>query len=364
MASIERATATDIRLPYDQLHAFAGACLRAAGAREEDAVIVADVLLAADVRGIESHGIARLRRYVVGLQSGAINAAAKPKVIAETKVGARLDADNGLGQPVSLHAMQLSIQKAQECGIGIVGVCHTNHFGIAGYYAALAVERGMAGFATTNASPQVAPTHAAVAMYGTNPIAIALPTGGATPFLLDMATSAVPRGRLERMQWNSSPMPEGWAIEPGGRAASNIDRLLGGLRKEEGFALLPLGGFGEVWGGHKGYGLGLLVDLLCGPLAGAGWGRHVYGPNGANLGHWFAAIKIDDFIPIAQFQESACRMFDEIRSVPKIKGETRVYIPGEKEEEERRCRLEKGIRLATKVYTDLVKLGKDTGVKL
>jgi LDH2 family malate/lactate/ureidoglycolate dehydrogenase len=344
------------------LKAFVSACLTTVGVTEQDAAVVADVLVAADLRGVESHGVARLRRYVDGIRQGKIRAERSLSIVRENAATAVLDAGNGLGQPASVAAMELAIAKAGQVGLGAVAVRRSNHFGIAGYYAMLALEHGMVGIATTNASPQVTPTFGAEPMFGTNPIAVALPAGGPFPFVLDMATSVVPRGKLERLGREGEAIPEGWAIDAEGRPMTELGELVAGLKGRRGFSLLPLGGGGEIFSGHKGFGLGLLVDLLCGPLAGASWGRHVYGPEGADLGHWFAALRVDCFADPEELAAETAALLAEVRSARKIPGESRIYIPGEKEAIETERRLRDGIPLNPLVYEELGRIASEVGL--
>jgi LDH2 family malate/lactate/ureidoglycolate dehydrogenase len=342
------------------LHEFVTQCLKDVRVSESRAKMVADVLLAANLRGIDSHGVARLRRYVEGARSGKINPDADITVLRESPSTAALDANNGLGQPAAIEAMRCAIEKAQKTGVGMVTVRRTNHFGIAGYFAMMALEHNMIGVASCNASPQVAPTFGIEPMYGTNPIAVAIPTGGGHQFVLDMATSTVPRGRLEQMRRHGKPLPAGYAIDTDGSSMLNLDELLEGLVNRRGYSLLPLGGFGEMFGGHKGFGLGLTVELLCGPLAGAAWGRHVYGQDGANLGHCFQAVSIDCFLPLDEFKAKTEVLINEIKGSKKVPGSETVYIPGEKERLEAERRSRTGIPLHPDVHADLLKLAEET----
>ncbi|PGH72157.1 malate dehydrogenase [Bacillus thuringiensis] len=346
----------------DELHRFVREILTKVGVTENDAGIVADVLNAADLRGIDSHGIARLRRYVDGIRHGKIEAHSHTVTLLNGPATVALDACNGLGQPAAVTAMRMAIAKAEEFGIGMVTLRRSNHFGIASYYAMMALEHGMIGIATTNASPQVAPTFGAQAMYGTNPIAVAIPTGGPTPFVLDMATSTVPRGKLERLQREGSTIPQGWAIDGDGFPITNLKELIKGLVERREYALLPLGGMGELFGGHKGFGLGLLVDLLCGPLTGSAWGRHVYGPNGANLGQCFIALRPDCFRMHEEFKQDSEQLLHEIRSARKIQGQEIIYIPGDKEAKEAERRRDMGIPLKNTVLQELDKLANEVGI--
>lgn len=351
-------------VPPEKLRQFSQKCLAAAGVSETDAGIVADVLLAADLRGKESHGIARLRRYVKGSASGEINAKAVPQIIGETAGTATLDAQNGLGQPAGVKAMEIAVSKAKKTGVAAVTVKNTNHFGIAGYYSLLACRSGMIGIAMTNASPQVAPTFGAEPMFGTNPIAVAIPLRDAPPFSFDMATSTAPRGKLERMSWYGEPMPQGWAIDPDGCETTDTVNLIKGLKAHSGHALLPLGGAGELHGGHKGFGLGLLVDLLCGPLTGSKWGKRVYDASGAQLGHFFIALDIEAFLPYSVFDENAKTLLQDLRTAKKAKGKERIYIPGEKSAEKLKERTRMGVPVTPAVMEDISSLGRDYGVSL
>lgn len=350
------------RVAASTLERFAVASLTAVGVPQGSAATVSEVLLAADLAGIDSHGLARLRRYVEAVASGAIDGRIPPVVVRETPATAVLDAQNGLGQPAALEAMRLALERARTHGIGMVAVKRSNHFGIAGFYASIAAQHGMIGIVSTNASPQVAPTFAAEPMYGTNPIAIALPTGGVADFLFDAATSIVGRGKLEVHRNGGAPIPRGWVIDTSGASRTDTEELIRGLKGRSGYSLLPLGGAGETFGGHKGYAHGLFADLLCGPLAGAAWGRHVYSDEGANLGHVCIALDVEAFRPLSDFQAESQRMFDEIRAARRVAGATRIFIPGEKEAEERRRRLRDGIPLTPRVFADLLQLGQDLGI--
>jgi LDH2 family malate/lactate/ureidoglycolate dehydrogenase len=347
---------------HRDLDHFVRTAMCRAGAGEREAAQVAEVLVAADLRGVDSHGVARLRRYVDGLRAGTIRAGVPPQVVAETPATAALDAGNGLGQPATFAAVELAIAKARAGAVGVVTVRNSNHFGIAGHYAGLGARAGMFTMVCTNASPQVAPTHGGEPMFGTNPLAIALPTDDERPFLFDAATSAVPRGKLERFEREGRPMPAGWAVDPHGRPETDIPSLVDGLKRRKGYALLPLGGAGEEFGGHKGYGLGLLVDLLCGPFAGADWGRHVYGPQGAGLGHFVLCVRVDAFGPPERFRAAATAMFAELRSARKAPGQHRIYTPGEKEYEMAELRRRDGIPLLPPVVDDLGAIAATLGI--
>jgi LDH2 family malate/lactate/ureidoglycolate dehydrogenase len=335
--------------------------MEAVGVGDEDARVVADVLSAADLGGIDSHGCARLRRYVDGVATGGIDGRATPKLVRESAATAVLDAANGLGQPAAVAATRLAIEKGRGSGVGVISVRRSNHFGIAGYYAAMAAAEGMIGIAMTNASPQVAPTFGAEPMFGTNPIAVGIPSG-APGFLLDMATSTVGRGRLEVLQRRGEQIPRGWVIDSSGATRTDAAELIAGLKERRGYSLVPLGGSSETHGGHKGYGLGLLVDILCGPLAGAEWGRRVYGRE-AGLGHFVIAIEVEAMRALGDFRDDCRAMFDELTDSRRIPGAERIFIPGEKEAEESARRTETGIPLTRPVREDLWKVAAERGLQ-
>ena len=234
-----------------------------------DARIAADVLVEADLRGIDSHGVARMSRYVSGIQGGMMRPKATPRVVHETPCTATIDGDAGLGQPVSHRAMQLAISKAREHGVGFVAVRNSNHFGIAGYYAMMALNEDMIGICTTNTEVIVVPTFARNAMFGTNPIAIAVPTGKERPFVLDMSTSTVTRGKIEVHARLEKPIPLNWATDERGVATDNPAQVLQNIVNRSGGGLLPLGGALEESGGHKGYGLAIAVEIFSALLSGA-----------------------------------------------------------------------------------------------
>jgi L-2-hydroxycarboxylate dehydrogenase (NAD+) len=336
---------------------------------EEDARITADVLVAADLRGIDSHGVARLRRYVDGLRDDVMVARPDVQVLTETPTTALVDGGAGLGQPVSYRAMERAIQKAQDYGAGFVTVRNSNHYGIAGYYAMMALEHDCIGISMTNAAVLVVPTFGRDAMLGTNPIAVAAPAGEEWPFVLDMATSTVPRGKLEVYERLEKPIPLGWATDETGTPTTDGGQVLGNFKRRAGGGLLPLGGAGELLGGHKGYGLALLVDVLCAILSGAAYADRVYpkAPDGkplpSQIGHFFGAWRVDAFRPVDQFEAAMDDLQRRLKSAPKAKGHTRIYIHGEKEYEEAERRSRDGIPLNPKVTADLRAIGEELNVK-
>jgi L-2-hydroxycarboxylate dehydrogenase (NAD+) len=334
----------------------------------EDARITADVLVTADLRGVDSHGVARLRRYVEGLRDGVMVARPTTKVITETPTTVLIDAGAGLGQPVSHQAMRRTIQMAKQYGCGFVTVRNSNHYGIAGYYAMMALDEDCIGMSMTNADLLVVPTFGRNAMLGTNPIAVAAPAGGQRGFVLDMATSTVPRGKLEVYNRLDKAMPLSWATDERGVATDNAGRVLANLKSRAGGGLLPLGGEGELLSGHKGYGLAVLVDVFCAVLSGAAYADLVYprSPDGkplpANLGHFFGAWRIEAFRPVAEFKAAMDDLQRRLKGSAKAEGQARIYIHGEKEYENTERNLKDGLALNPKVAADLRALAAEVNV--
>ncbi len=351
---------TEYRLSSEAaLKRFVSAILERVGVDAGHAQTVADVLVAADLRGIESHGVARLESYYVRrIRAGKLKSAPSYEIVRETATSVLYDADNGLGHPVGRMAMENVIEKARESGAAFGGVRNSNHFGIAGYYAMLALERDMVGIASTNSARYAAPTFGKDVLLGTNPLAFAIPAGEEPAFVLDFATTTVPRGKLEVYKRKGLPLAQGWAIDERGNATTDPDAALRG-------ALLPLGGFGVEHGGHKGYGLGLLVDILCGVLSGGTFGLEL--PGGADtmegaISHWFAAFRIDAFRDVAQFKADMDRELRTFKSSGRVPGQDRIYVAGEIEEENTRRNRENGVPVHAAVWEGLEKLATELGV--
>ena len=356
---------TGIRVQAEPLKAFCRRVFVKLGVPPEDAEVTADSLVSADMRGINSHGVARLRRYANGLRDGVMVTRPKIEVVHETATTALYDGGGGLGQPVSARAMQKAIDKAQEYGTGFVTVRNSNHYGIAGYYSMMALEHGMIGFSMTNASVLVVPTFGRDAVLGTNPISVAAPADQERPFVLDMATSTVPRGKLEVYKRQEKPIPLGWATDEHGVPTQDTGHVIQNLLDRAGGGLLPLGGAGELMSGHKGYGLSLLVDILCGVLSGAAYATKVYPktPDGkplpSDLGHFFGALRVDAFRPLDDFKTSMDDIIRRLKNAPKAKGQDRIYVHGEKEFEIEDERRENGVLLHPKVVADLEEIAKE-----
>ena len=319
-----------------------------------DAEITADILLAADLRGVDSHGIIRLDTYYGSrLRKGLIDPTSPFKVLQETATTLAIDGGMGMGQVVSYHAMQLCIEKARQSGIAMATVRNSNHYGIAGYYAMMALSNDMIGISFTNSQPLVAPTYGRKAILGTNPIAVAVPASKSAPYVLDMATSIVPIGRITVYQKAGEEIPLGWGIDQNGQVTGDPNAVLNGG------ALMPLGGI-DLMRGYKGYGLGLLVDIFSGVLSGAAFGEDVAHPNQdrpANVGHFFGAVRIDVFRPLEEFKKDMDTLLDQLKNSPKAVGHERIYIPGEKEFERAELNARNGIPLLSTVVDMLKESG-------
>jgi L-2-hydroxycarboxylate dehydrogenase (NAD+) len=330
------------------------------GVPAEDAATCADVLLAADLRGVDSHGIIRLYTYYADrLQQGMIDPRTPISTVQETGTSLALDAGMGLGQVAGRFAMARCIEKALAAGMAIVTVRNSNHYGIAAYYAMMALPHDMIGVSLTNAHPLVAPTYGRSAMLGTNPIAVAIPAARERPFVLDMATSIVSIGRVAVYEKAGETIPVGWGIDVQGEPTNSPSAVL------HGGALMPLGG-PDIFRGYKGYGLALLVDLLSGVLAGAAFGTDVGGPSEtrpANVGHFFAAVRVDGFRPISEFKQDVDRIMAMMKNAPKASGQDRIYVHGEKEFERSECYLDTGIPLLEGVVQSLIQGGHESRVE-
>ena len=330
-----------------------------------DANLAADVLISADLRGIDSHGSARLPGYVRLWEAGRINSKPVIRITHETPGTAVVDGDRGLGLVVSPFAMEIAIKKAKKVGTGWVAVRNSNHFGIAAYHSMLALQHDMIGISMTNASPLVAPTFSKERLLGTNPISVAIPAGTEPPYVADFATTTAANGKLEILQRQGGKAPIGWVQTKEGLPSQDPNEV------QNGGALLPLGGIRET-GGHKGYILGSLVDIFSAILSGANYGPWVppfvsFLPVrkdlvGDGIGHFFGVMRIDAFRDAKEFKENMDKWIGRFRNAQTIDGQERVLIPGDVEREEEIKRLKNGINLDPKVEESLKVLAEKFGL--
>lgn len=349
-----------------QLTNFTRDVFLAIGCDDADASLAADVLLKADLRGIDSHGVARLIGYVRLWEAGRINPKPNIKIVHETPSTAVVDGDAGLGLVVAPKAMEIAMAKAKKVGTGWVSVKNSNHFGIAGYHAMMALAQDMVGMAMTNASPLVAPTFAKERMLGTNPIAVAIPSDKQPPFVADLATTTAANGKLEILQRKDENAPLGWIQDKEGKPSTNAHEL------KEGGALLPLGGDREH-GSHKGYALGSIVDIFSAVFSGANYGPWAppfvsflplsENPVGEGLGHFVGAMRIDAFRPAEEFKSHMDNWISRFRNTEAVEGK-RVLIPGDPEREMEAERVNGGIPLNSKVVEDLTEIGDKFSIQL
>ncbi len=356
----------DIVLPYPRLKKFANDIFLKIGCPTEEASKAVDVLLSADLRGIDSHGLARLSGYVRLWEAKRINSTPRIKIVHESPSTAVVDGDAGLGLVVAPRAMQIAIEKAKTCGTGWVAVKNSNHFGIAGYHAMMALPHDMIGMAMTNASPLVAPTFSVERLLGTNPICVAIPANEQPPFVADFATTTAANGKLEILQRKNKDAPEGWIQKKDGSVSTNPHEL------KDGGALIPLGSDREH-GSHKGFCLGAWVDIFSAVLSGANYGPWVppfvsflappADPVGEGIGHFFGAMRIDAFRPASEFKLHMDNWITRFRAAKTVKGQEKLIIPGDPERESEAIRLTEGIPLNPKVVDDLKELGNKLGVR-
>jgi len=331
-------------VPADVLEGFMRDVFLKLGVPQEDARIAAEILITSDLRGIESHGIGRLKMYYDRIRQGVQFANTNFEVIRESPTTAVIDGHHGMGQVTAYRSMQMAIEKARAYGMGAVAVRNSAHFGIAGYYPLMAIKAGMIGMTFTNARPSIAPTFGVKPMLGTNPIAFGCPTDEECPFLFDAATSIIQRGKLEVLARAEKPAHPGWVIDQTGAFLVDPAASLKAFGQEKA-ALLALGGAGETLGGHKGYGLATIVEILSASLQ---TGSFLYGligldEDGKNvpnrLGHFFMAINIENFCPLEDFKKTTGEILRELRAATLQPGCERIYTAGEKEfENEKRIR--------------------------
>ena len=333
---------------------------------KKHAKIISDVLITSDLRGIDSHGVQRLKMYYDRIKTGLYNKRTKVKIIKETPTTAVIDGKFGLGPVIAFKSMKLAIKKAKKYGFGSVATRNSTHFGIAGYYSLMAIREGMIGITTTNARPMVPPTFGVEPLLGTNPLTMGAPTDEEFPFLIDCATSIIQRGKVEVYNRLNKPIPEGLIITKNGKTENNPGDVLHDLDISSA-ALLPLGGKGENMSGHKGYGYATFVEILSSALQEGVFLRDTAGiyENGRkrlSVGHFFLAMNVESFIGLDSFKNTTGKIMRTLRNSKKEPGAKRIYTAGEKEYYTTIERKEKGIPINKSIQKDLEEIKEELGL--
>ena len=334
------------------------------GLERDEAAASAEILVAADARGIESHGVGRLWRYKNGIQRGIMSGGVQPTVLRETPLSLVLDANGAMGLSLSKTTMARCVEKARTTGAAFSSVRNSNHFGIAGYYTEMAARADMIGISMTNTAALGVPTFGRKAMFGTNPIAISVPAHNGRMFTLDMATTVVTRGKVEVYEREGKPLPAGWAVDTRGRGTSDAHRLLDDMLYQRGGGIMPLGGEGELFSGYKGYGLAEVVDIMTAVLSGGVFGQAVMDSEAtsARVCHFFGAIRLDLFRDPDEIKTDMDRLLDELERAEPAEGRERVYYAGLKEHEAEETCERRGVPLSAKVAAQLKEISEELGV--
>jgi LDH2 family malate/lactate/ureidoglycolate dehydrogenase len=346
---------SETKVRASELSAFCADCFQKLGLSREDAHLTADNLIFANLRGVDSHGVIRLKIYADRLRAGGFRAHSQPQVVSEQESSALIDAQHGVGQVAATAAMKLALGKAAKTGIAVVSVKNSNHFGASAFYALQAVDQGMIGFATTNAGPTMAPTGGREARLGNNAFAIAVPAGEFPPLVLDMATGAVAWGKIFVAQQEQKKIPTTWALDKDGVPTDDPNAA-------------AHQGLIQPFGGYKGYGLSLLIDILTGVLSGGGFSTHVRTlykeiESPAQIAHTCAALRVEAFMPLDEFYLRMDQIIQLVRACPTAPGVERIFVPGEIEyETEQRRRIE-GIPINPALRTELIALAAELGLK-
>jgi L-2-hydroxycarboxylate dehydrogenase (NAD+) len=359
-----------MKVQAKNLHQFMIEVLQKVDVPHSDAVIMADILIESDLRGIDSHGINRLKPiYVDRIKDGIVQPVTQYKLIKETPTTAVIDGQNGMGMVISYHAMKMAIKKAKTYGMSMIAVRNSSHYGIAGYYASMATDSGLIAFTGTNARPSIAPTHGVENMLGTNPLTVGLPTDEPYPFILDAATSISQRGKIELYERKGIDTPEGLVIGRDGSYMTDSSEILKALVNGDA-ALSPLGGKTETLGSHKGYGYATIVEILSSALQMGNYMKMLTGLNEEgekvpyNLGHFFLCIDPNAFLGLDSFKKTTGNILRELRNSKKSPGESRIYTAFEKEYETKLNRSKEGIELNPSLLKDIEALEKAYDIEL
>lgn len=352
------------RYSYQGVYRYSVDLFQKYGFTKEESETITEVLLTADLFGIESHGIQRLIRYHHAMKDGMVKVHAVPTIEHETPISAVINANEAMGQLVGTQAMKMAIAKAKTTGVGMVAVHNSNHYGIAGYYSLMAVQEDLIGLCMTNSEAIAVPTYGKRAMLGTNPIAFSMPADP-VPFNFDVATTVVPRGKLEVYNKRGEPLPEDWALDAGGHVTHDAAEVLHNIIHKVGGGIVPVGGATELTGGHKGYGLGIIVEICTAILSGGPTSQHSNLHNGnSDTAQCFWAIDYGVFGDKAQIKARLSTLLQELRESDKADGQSRIYTHGEKEMESKAEKLKNGIPINEKTIGEMRDIGHEYGMEL
>jgi L-2-hydroxycarboxylate dehydrogenase (NAD+) len=346
-------------VPFSILEPYVYDVFKSINVPDEESRICRNILLDADHKGLDTHGINRLKPvYYDRVLSGMQKPVTELTVIREGPTSAVIDANNGMGMVAAYHSMEKAIEKAKEYGMGMTVVRNSTHFGIAGYYAEMASKEGLIGITGTNARPAISPTFSVEPKLGTNPLTFSMPSDEAFPFTLDCATSIIQRGKVEVHARSKTPLPEGLIIDDKGEYMTDPVRTLDALLERKA-SLLPLGGAGEETSGYKGYGYATVVEILSAALQ---QGFFLKAINGVNLGHFFIAIDVEAFTELDKFKHTTGEILRELRAAKKAPGQSRIYTAGEKEYLISLERREKGVPVPVSIQEELVQMRNEQGL--
>jgi LDH2 family malate/lactate/ureidoglycolate dehydrogenase len=354
-------------IPFDAMERFMKDVFLSLGVPDEDATVCADVLITADKRGIDSHGVGRLKPiYADRIRAGIQFPVTRFEIVKETETTAVIDGHDGMGHVIGRRAMQMAIDKARRYGMGGVAVRNSSHYGIAGYYALMACEAGQIGITGTNARPSIAPTFGVENMLGTNPLTIGCPTDEDFPFVIDCATSITQRGKIEVYERIGRQMPAGWVIGEDGTSKTDPHEVLKELVAGTA-ALAPLGGIGEDTAGYKGFGYATAVEILSAALQKGNFLKDLLGFEDGkkvpyHLGHFFFAIDVEHFVPLPVFKGIAGTILRDLRASRKAPGAERIYTAGEKEHLAWLDRKDRGVPIDEALRKDCDALREDLGL--
>ena len=348
-----------VYVDFDRMEGFIEDIFQALGVPKEDARICSHSLISADRRGVDSHGVNRMKPfYFDRLRGGLQSPTTSMEIVRETATTAVIDGHNGMGFVIGVRSMGMAIEKAKKYGMGMVVVRESTHYGMAGYYSMMAAEADMIGICGTNARPSVAPTYGTEGMLGTNPLSFGMPTDEEFPFLIDCATSIAQRGKVEMYDRIEKEIPRGWVVGRDGKTRTDTHAILQDMVKGDA-ALLPLGGVGTESGGHKGYGYSTVVEILSSALQG---GLFLKDITGMNVGHFFIAMDISAFTDPKDFKTATGEILRTLRASRKAPGHERIYTAGEREYLTYLERKDIGIALNRSLQEEFVFMGNELGI--